>query len=476
MGFGHGVNDVRRYSADMRSYLSVWDEREPRLLWPEVSADRALYPGAATIVLAAMGVWGAWRRRASGVRGLVPLYVAIAVAAFALSLGPEPSAWGQPLGIGSPYGALLDLVPGFDGFRAPSRFALPVLIALAVLAGVGVAATASASPRRRTLVVVAGVTLALWEARRPYDWLAILGAEEPSTTAAYAWLGRQPAGPVLELPITTRFQAQQPYAGGSVTLRYQLASLRHGKPLINGSSGFVSPLVTLLQGAASPLSTLDTVDDALGIVRAIGGRYIVVHLHEYRDDARAHIAQVLDHMRADGAQVESVRDFGSTLALTLTPAPAARPPVRADVLAPLHCQVSASHNPDWLPALLDGDPASRWSGPQHGHTWLEVQLRRARPVAGVKLMLLPYAIGEYPHHLRVVGIDASGAEVVLFDDAAVTATALTAVFEPAEPGLRITWPPTVLSRLRLEQRGHAGDRRWPVFELHVLDGDADNGN
>ena len=223
-------------------------------------------------------------------------------------------------------------------------------------------------------------------------------------------------------------------------------------------------------------NTLDTVDDALGIVRAIGGRYVVVHLHEYRTDARAHIAEVLDHMRADAAQVESVRDFGSTLVLTLTPAPAARAPVRADVLAPSHYQLSVSHNPERLTALVDGNPDSRWRGPQHGDTWVEVQLRRARSVAGVKLMLLPYAIGEYPRHLRVIGTDASGADVVLFDAAAVTATALTAVFEPAEPGLRLTWPPLVLSRLRLEQRGSAGDLQWSIFELQVLAGGNDLAN
>ena len=92
--------------------------------------------------------------------------------------------------------------------------------------------------------------------------------EDPSTTAAYAWLGGQPAGPVLKLPITSHFQARQHRRFRRVGVRYQLAGLRHGKPLINGSSGFESPFVT--QGAASPLNTLDTVDDALRIVRAIG--------------------------------------------------------------------------------------------------------------------------------------------------------------------------------------------------------------
>jgi len=472
MGFAHGLDIVQRYSADVRSYLSVWIDRQPALLWPEISADRALYPGAAVLLLVGWGLWAAARLRIDGaLRSTGGLYLVIALAAFALSLGPTPSAWQQPIGIGSPYAALLDLVPGFDGFRAPARFALPVLLALAVLSGVAIAALAVLAPARRRAVIAAVLALSLWESRRTFPWVATVPAEDPSTTAAYTWLADQPAGPVLKLPITTHFQAQRPDQGASVTLRYQLAALRHRKPLINGSSGFVSPFVTLFQGAASPLTTLDTVDDALRIVRSIGGRYLVVHLHEYRNDARGHIAEVLQHMREDAEQVDSVRDFGSTLVLTLTAAPPARPPARAEVLPATLFELSVSHNPDRLPHLVDGNPDSRWTGPQHGHTWLEVQLRRARAVSGVKLALLPYAIGDYPHRLRVIGTDAGGAEVVLFDDAAVTVTAMSAIFEPAAPGVRISWPPMVLSRIRIEQHGIAGDRQWSVFELQVHDGE-----
>jgi len=475
MGFSHGIDIVRQYSADVRSYLSVWVDRQPRLLWTDISADRAVYPGAAVIVLAALGVWAAIRRRVDGAqRSTAWVYVAVAVAAFALSLGPEPTAWDRPLGLGSPYGLLLDLVPGFDGFRAPARFALPVLLALSVLAGFGMLRLSAATPRRRALVVALLAVLVVADARRPFAWVEPVPAEDPSTTAAYTWLADQPRGPVLKLPITTHFQAQRPDLGASVTLRYQLAALRHRQPLINGSSGFVTPLVTLFQGAASPLTTLDTVDDGLAIVRSIGGRYVVVHVHEYRNDARAHIAQVLDFLRADTTQVEQVREFGSTVVFVLKPAAPAQPPVRVDVLSPAEYQLTVSHNPDRLLRIVDGDPGSRWTGPQHGNTWVEVQLRRARPVAGVKLQLLPYAIGEYPHHLRVIGTGASGDDIVLFDDAAVTATALSAVFEPASPGVRITWPPTVVTRLRLEQRGVAGDRQWSIFELQVFDGATDD--
>lgn len=475
MGFSHGLDTVKQYSADVRSYLSVWVDRDPSWLWPEISADRAVYPGAAVIVLAGLGLWVAVRRRVdAALRSAALPYAAVALTAFTLSLGPEPSAWERPLGIGSPYGLLLDLVPGFDGFRAPARFAFEVLVALSVLAGLGMLRLAAATPLRRGVALAALAVLVVADARRPFPWVEPVPAEDPSTTAAYSWLAAQPRGPVLKLPITSHFQAQRPDLGASVTLRYQLAALRHRQPLINGSSGFVTPLVTLFQSASSPLTTLDTVDDALAIVRAIGGRYVVVHVHEYRVAARAHIDDVLAFMRQDTDQVEQVREFGSTVVFTLRPAPPAQPPVRRAVLSPVEYQLAVSHNPDRLPRIVDGDPRSRWTGPQHGHTWLEVQLRRARPVAGVKLQLLPYAIGDYPHHLRIVGTDAGGDDIVLFDDAAVTATALDAVFEPASPGVRITWPPTVVSRLRLEQRGVAGDRQWSIFELQVFDGASDD--
>ena len=46
--------------------------------------------------------------------------------------------------------------------------------------------------------------------------------------------------------------------------------------------------------------------------------------------------------------------------------------------------------------------------------------------------------------------------------------AMTAVREPAEPGVRIGWAPIALSSVRLEQPVHAGDRPWAIDELYVM--------
>jgi hypothetical protein len=369
----------------------------------------------------------------------------------------------------SPYAWLVEVVPGMSGIRAPGRLAVFVVLSLGVLAGVGAAALLAGRRRAfRIAAVIAVAAFCLRDGHRNYDWLALLPGEVPSATAAYAWLATQPPAALLEMPVVTDFQGQRPYAGGSVTLRYQLASLRHGHALVNGSSGFVTPLVTLLQSHSSPFTTLDTVDDALRALRAIGTRYIVFHRHEYLPEVLDHADEVQAAMRADSAQVESEREFGSTVVLTLRPAPLATPPVPVELVARAHYDVSASHDSEAVARLTDDDLGTRWRAPQDGAPWIKVQLRRARMVHGVKLAMPRFAVADYPYHLRIVGTDTQGDEHVLFDGPTVYDAALTAVFEPAEPGVRIHWAPMPLAKVRIEQPVAAGDRRWTVYELHVL--------
>lgn len=463
LGLGHSGDEVRRYSATVQSYASVWHERGSAWLRTEDTSDRALFPGLLLTALAAVGAVVSLRRRAA------VGYLIIALVVFVVTLGPEPAIGATPLGVPSPYAWLLDVVPGVDGIRAPGRFAVFVVLALGVLAGLGAAAVLAGRSLRVGLSAAAAVAaFSLWDGHRDYDWLAMLPDEAPSATAAYAWLATQPPSALLELPIVTHFQGQRPYAGGSVTLRYQLAALRHGHVLVNGSSGFVTPLVTLLQSHASPFTTLDTVDDALRALRAIGTRYVVAHRHEYLASARAHAEAMFDTMAADREQVEAVHEFSDTTVFVLRPATPAEPPIFRDHVARADYDVEASAGSDAVTGLTDDDLGTRWRARQDGNAWLDVQLRRARVLHGVKFAVPRAAVADYPHHLRVIGTGTDGADVVLFDGPVAFDAAMTAVFEPAEPGVRLIWPPTALSKLRIEQPVAAGDRHWTIYELHLI--------
>lgn len=471
LGLEHSMEQVRQYSASLRSYASVWHERDTTWLWREDSSDRALFPGTLLTALAVIGGGVALgRNRASWRSAHAPaVYLLVAAATFLFTLGPAPALGATPLGVPGLFQWLADVVPGFDGIRAPGRFAVFVVLALGILAGVGAASILAGRSRGlRAAVIMAVAAVSLWDGHREYDWLAVQPDEDPSATEAYAWLATQPKAALLELPVVTDFQGQRPYAGGSVTLRYQLAGLRHGHALVNGSSGFVTPFVRLLQEHSSPFTTLDTVDDALRVLRTIGTRYVLIHRHEYLANALPHVDSLEAAMRADTLQVEAVRQFGTTAVFTLRPAPMASPPEPMKRLARARFEVSASDDLDAVSSLTDDDLTTRWRAAQDGDAWIELQLQPAHLVHGVKLEVPRFAVSDYPNHLRVVGTDAEGLAHVLYDGPTVYDAAMTALFEPAEPGVRLTWPPIALSRLRLEQSVPAGNRVWTVYELHVF--------
>ena len=386
MGFGHGLEMVQRYSADVRSYLSVWIDRRPLLLWPEIAADRALFPGAGgSSRLAGVALWTAVRRRLDGAaRSTVALYAVVAAAAFALSLGPEPVGLGppdrhrQPVRRAARPGARLRRLPGPGPLRAagaarPGR-------AGRVRRGVAVRRRSGPASRRARRRARGG---AVPKRDAPSRGSQPIPAEDPSTTAAYAWLAGQPAGPVLKLPITTHFQAQRPDVR------------RLGDPAL--PAGDAAPSASRSSTAArascrrwsrcsraprrrSTRSTPSTTRSASSARLAAATSSCTCTSTAATPAATS--PRCSTTCGPTPTRSSACVDFGSTKVLTLTAAPAARPPAAADVLAPDHYQLSVSHNPDRAPHLVDGDPASRWSGPQHGDTWVDVQLRRARPVAG----------------------------------------------------------------------------------------------
>jgi hypothetical protein len=472
LDFGHSADEVRRYSATLRSYVSVINGHDSSWLWHEGASDRALFPGELLALLAIVGVVRILRQQAPARPDEPPptVFVGIALLTFVLALGPELSVSGERTGIPGPFALVVAAVPALDSVRAPGRLAAFVVLACGALAAVGAEGLLRRhTARARAGLVIATAVFGLWTSQRHYDWLYLFADEDRSDTAAYEWLATQPRGVVLEMPVVGFFQAQPRVAGGSVTLRYQLASLRHGHRLVNGSSGFDTPLMTLLQGTASPFMRLDTVGEALRALRAIGTRFVVAHRHEYLPELYAYFDDVQRTIRQDTAQVEAVRDFGTTAVYTLRPAPGVERPVPRAHVAGEDLHITTSHSHDVAHHIVDDEIDTRWMAPQHGRTWVQVDLRRANVLSGVKLASPKLGVGHYPQHLRVSGTTPDGRRHVLFDGPTVFQAMTTAALEPAEPGVRITWPAIELTALRFEQVGFGRDRQWAIYEMRLLE-------
>ena len=200
---------------------------------------RALPHLGPMIVLSLLAVL-AWRPRGRHLRWAVAALAGAAVSAFWLSLGPTPRLGGQPVGVPGLYGVLYEVVPGFDGLRVASRFAMVLMLALAALAGVGVALLSAASRMWGAAVMMAALSAHIavyWSVPLPRDVPvgtgplrevpAYLAPTAPLPAVYRPLLGVDDGAVVVELP----------FGEPAYELRYMYFGLMHPGRLENGYSG-----------------------------------------------------------------------------------------------------------------------------------------------------------------------------------------------------------------------------------------------
>lgn len=204
-------------------------------------------------------------RPAGGRRDVIVFYGIIGLLAFWISLGPAAGL----------YRLLFAVIPVFSFLRAPSRIGIVVVLALAMLAAMGLARRlAGATPRARRLAT-GGLALAV-AAELFTAPLALRDA--PPVSGVYRYLATARLGPVLELPF---YYERIDFARHA---RYMSASGWHWQPLINGYSDHIPSdfrdLAPLLHGFPS--------GDSFLLLRARQARYVVIHrdLYGHRDRAR----------------------------------------------------------------------------------------------------------------------------------------------------------------------------------------------
>ena len=145
-------------------------------------------------------------------------------------------------------------------FACP-RISVVVLLAVAVLAGIGVSALLRG--RRRpiawALTGVFAVTIFLEGYAAPMP-LAFVGRGGRMDRGAYNWIREHAPGPILELPDGNLASLLQPFG-------YDYQTLFHRQPIVNGSSGYSSALSDFISGASSPLIEPSGFGDGLRLLR-----------------------------------------------------------------------------------------------------------------------------------------------------------------------------------------------------------------
>jgi hypothetical protein len=216
-GFVRPLGAADGFSADWQAYFASPASAHGWILpllghWNEV-----LFPGFLIGIFALIGI-SAGLKSSRRMREATAIYAGMGVLTLWASFGPRAGL----------YQVLYAGFPAFSLMRAPSRFGVVVLLACAVLAGIGVAWLLD---RFRHPVPIAAVliVLAIGEHIVPLEFQPI-----PQVEPAYRALAALPPGALIEMPV---FSPRAQF----IRARYMLASTSHWMPLVDAYSDFIPP-------------------------------------------------------------------------------------------------------------------------------------------------------------------------------------------------------------------------------------------
>jgi hypothetical protein len=164
--------------------------------------------------------------------------------------------------------------------RTPARFAVLVMLATSVMAGLGFDVLRRRYPRLGSAFLV-GTLLAAgalaWCPNLPF----VPYPDRASMPPVYEWLAAQPDSlPVLELPCPARNSVES-----SLDLRRQMYVLYHQKPRLDGASGFTSNRYEDFRGDMQAFPAREAIRRAYDM----GARRLIVHYGDYTPTRRAEI-------------------------------------------------------------------------------------------------------------------------------------------------------------------------------------------
>jgi len=372
-----------------------------------------------------------WRRRST-----FGFYAIAAASMFALSLGPHPRLAGVRILYRGPYAMLLRL-PGFSEVRVPARFGMLAILCVAAVAALA-AARLSAALNTSAQRLAAALCIALIVAE---SWPAI--ALIPPAPSIPALLRADVTGAVMELPLGASW----------LDAPAEFRGIEHGRPVVNGYSGYAPPHYRLLTIALR-------LNDAEVLYGLTGTTPLLIAI-----DRREQFDRWKRLVESD--QGEHVADDGSwsIYRLAQRPDPAAPTDVK-----PLAIQaIVPSAGREGIGRMLDGNLQTEWNSQrvQTGGEFILVDLGADRFVSLIRLSQGPF-VSDYPRRLAV-DCAADGADWQPCWSGSIAGRLLrNLIADPATAAASIPIERDRVRRLRITQTAVDPLNGWSIAELSIL--------
>ena len=462
-------SEMVMFSADTTSYLHASPDLS---LWGNTlqggGLETKLFPGFGLLTLAALGLitpFAVKTASKTNLKRLAATYGTVAAVSFVISLGPEPSFDGILLTTTGPYDWLLSVIPGFDGLRVPARSAIAVFLGLAVLASIAMRCLVDRLSRRAaiavTLVVMTVIAAEGYHTRRMVPFHPDGPEAERATTD---WLRQLPPGPAIVLPFYERTDHVPN------TMRSVYATLQHGHPLVNGFSGFSTPLVRYFEDSTK-LRDYRQYNDVLNGLRAVGVRYVVIHGHRFRNAEEVSI--LVTAIQNEVEHLENSWFFGTNWIFELKPSDESYelPQNTGSRINRSAFHASASHDQRRLERAFDGDYRTRWTSDsaQAGNESIELRFDQPTDVSHVRLWLRRTDFNDYPRQLLIETTEDGEHWEELYQGRGFPRLLLSLVerLDNFYAHVEVPLPANQSKILRLRQTRSDRVFYWSIHELHL---------
>ncbi len=321
-------------------------------------------------------------------------YLILLLAAALLSLGPTVRVAGRVLFPG-PYRLLYKCVPGFTALRVPARFAVLVMLALALFSALALARFLGrlSAPAVRAAAVSALSLLVLAESvMLPLPLAPVrTGGDIPDVYHAVRELPADAAlveAPMPESDAEEYREALPMYYSGF-----------HRKKIVNGYSGYGPPGYRIVREAMEGFPS----PEVFGLLRDLEVTHVLIHTREFRPEKGLEAVKALEEYKSEA---EVVFQDGSDFLLKILPA---EKTVTLDRrLSPLGrsslWRASSNRNPEWVPLTFDGRAETAWTTgyPQFPGDHFTLDLGEELEVEGLEMDLgsEPY---DYPRGFVLEG-------------------------------------------------------------------------